>query len=168
MESVVFQSIIENDVIIIPKQYRGLFSSPVIVTIAKDIQNKDGLSLQVSTSVLDEEKDLSKKQAAFQRLLTMIESSKKSLPADFDYKEDMVQTSGREIWYCMIILIDTNILIDFFAKREPFFNSAMIIMQKCSNGEIVGYIAEYTIPTVFYILRKQLEYCYQNCVNIWK
>jgi predicted nucleic acid-binding protein len=57
----------------------------------------------------------------------------------------------------MTILIDTNILIDFFAKRELFFNSAMIIMQKCSNGEIIGYIAEYTIPTVFYILRKQFS-----------
>jgi hypothetical protein len=88
MESVAFQSIIENDVIIIPKQYRGLFSSPVIVTIVKDTRNKDEHSFQVSTSVSDEEENLSRKQTAFQRLLTMIENSKKSLPADFDYKEE--------------------------------------------------------------------------------
>jgi predicted nucleic acid-binding protein len=57
----------------------------------------------------------------------------------------------------MVLLIDTNVIIDFFAKREPFFKNAVIIMQKCSSGEITGYIAEYTIPTIFYVLRKQFS-----------
>jgi hypothetical protein len=30
-------------------------------------------------------------------------------------------------------------------------------MRKCSNYEIVGYIAVYTVPTAFYILRKQFS-----------
>ncbi|WP_010253285.1 type II toxin-antitoxin system VapC family toxin [Treponema primitia] len=57
----------------------------------------------------------------------------------------------------MAILIDTNVVIDFLAKREPFFNNAAIIMQKCSDNELAGYIAAHTVPTVFYILRKQFS-----------
>ncbi|MDR2842735.1 MAG: PIN domain-containing protein [Spirochaetaceae bacterium] len=57
----------------------------------------------------------------------------------------------------MVTLIDTNVVIDFLSNREPFFNDAVSIMQKCSSGEISGYIAEYTIPTVFYILRRQFS-----------
>jgi predicted nucleic acid-binding protein len=57
----------------------------------------------------------------------------------------------------MVILIDTNVIIDFLAKREPFFNDAAIIMRKCSDYELVGYIAAYTVPTAFYILRKHFS-----------
>ncbi len=31
----------------------------------------------------------------------------------------------------MKVLIDTNILVDFLAKRPQFFNNAQIIIKKC-------------------------------------
>lgn len=40
----------------------------------------------------------------------------------------------------MIALIDTNIIIDFLATREPFFQSASQIMEKCATGEIDGCV----------------------------
>lgn len=57
----------------------------------------------------------------------------------------------------MIALIDTNIIIDFLATREPFFQSASQIMEKCATGEIDGCVAFHTIPNLWYILRKVPE-----------
>lgn len=54
----------------------------------------------------------------------------------------------------MTILVDTNIILDVLMKREPYVESAQIIMAKCANREIIGYLAAHSIPNLFYILRK--------------
>jgi predicted nucleic acid-binding protein len=57
----------------------------------------------------------------------------------------------------MVVLLDTNIIMDFLINREPFLENAKEILRKCRNKEITGYIAAYTVPTIFYILRKQFS-----------
>lgn len=54
----------------------------------------------------------------------------------------------------MTALIDTNIIVDILLKREPFVSEAQIIMTKCANRELTGYLAAHSIPNLFYILRK--------------
>lgn len=54
----------------------------------------------------------------------------------------------------MVVLIDTNVIIDFLLKREPFSESAAEILKKCAKKEIVGYLAFHSIPNIWYILRK--------------
>lgn len=54
----------------------------------------------------------------------------------------------------MKILIDTNIILDILLKREPHIKSAQIIMTKCAEREIIGYLAAHSIPNIFYVLRK--------------
>lgn len=54
----------------------------------------------------------------------------------------------------MTILVDTNVILDILLKREPYVNEARIIMTKCADREITGYLAAHTIPNIFYILRK--------------
>lgn len=54
----------------------------------------------------------------------------------------------------MNVLIDTNVMLDFLAKREPYFNEANTIVKKCISGEIKGYVASHSIINTFYILRK--------------
>lgn len=54
----------------------------------------------------------------------------------------------------MRILIDTNILLDFLACRQPYFASADKIIGYCKNGILSGAVAAHSIPNVFYILRK--------------
>lgn len=54
----------------------------------------------------------------------------------------------------MIILVDTNIVLDVLMKREPYTEAAQLILTKCANREIVGYLAAHSIPNMFYILRK--------------
>jgi predicted nucleic-acid-binding protein len=54
----------------------------------------------------------------------------------------------------MLILIDTNILLDFLEKREPFRTNAIKIIQSCATHVVTGYIAAHSITNIFYILRK--------------
>lgn len=54
----------------------------------------------------------------------------------------------------MRILIDTNVLIDFFAKREPFFECSSKIFELCQQEIVEGAIAAHSIINMAYILRK--------------
>lgn len=57
----------------------------------------------------------------------------------------------------MVILVDTNVIIDFLMTREPFYRASSEIMKKCADGELTGYIAFHSIPNLWYILRKVPE-----------
>ena len=52
----------------------------------------------------------------------------------------------------MKVLLDTNILVDFLAKRPVFFNNAQTIIKKCKDNKITGIVAVHNISTLFYIL----------------
>lgn len=54
----------------------------------------------------------------------------------------------------MIVLVDTNVIIDFLITRIPFYEPAATIMEKCATGELEGCVAFHTIPNLWYILRK--------------
>lgn len=54
----------------------------------------------------------------------------------------------------MKVLIDTNILIDYFIKREPFYKNAKEIITKCGQKEIEGYVAAHSVMNTYYTLRK--------------
>lgn len=57
----------------------------------------------------------------------------------------------------MVVLIDTNVIIDFLITRQPFFESSAKVIEKCANGELSGYLAFHSIPNLWYILRKVPE-----------
>ncbi|MCH5345269.1 MAG: PIN domain-containing protein [Acetatifactor sp.] len=57
----------------------------------------------------------------------------------------------------MVILVDTNILMDVIANREPYAEYAKTILEKCAKREITGIMAAHSIPNLFYILRKNLS-----------
>ena len=54
----------------------------------------------------------------------------------------------------MRILIDTNILIDFVSRREPFFVDALKIFELCQQEIVDGAVAAHSIVNMAYILRK--------------
>ena len=54
----------------------------------------------------------------------------------------------------MVVLIDTNILLDYILNREPFYEDAQRIMEICSTNKADGCIALHTVTTVWYLLRK--------------
>jgi predicted nucleic acid-binding protein len=55
----------------------------------------------------------------------------------------------------MVVLIDTNVVIDFLSKRKDFYEDAEKIFDKCAAGTLLGCIAINTISDVFFILRKE-------------
>ncbi len=54
----------------------------------------------------------------------------------------------------MVILIDTNVALDFLTMRQPYYDNARNIICKCAEEQIQGYIAFHSLPNIFYILRK--------------
>ena len=57
----------------------------------------------------------------------------------------------------MVVLIDTNILIDYITMREPFYQNAHDIVKLCADKKIAGVVAVHSIPNVYYILRKKMD-----------
>ena len=55
------------------------------------------------------------------------------------------------------ILVDTNVLLDYFLTREPFFNDAKQIIEKCAEGKINASIAAHSVSNMFFILRKTYD-----------
>ena len=56
----------------------------------------------------------------------------------------------------MKVLIDTNVLIDYIAEREPYFQDARQILISCFKNEVDGCIAAHSVSNIFYILRKDI------------
>ena len=54
----------------------------------------------------------------------------------------------------MVILVDTNVVLDVLLKQKPYMTDSQDIMEKCANRELIGYLAAHSIPNLFYILRK--------------
>ena len=54
----------------------------------------------------------------------------------------------------MKVFIDTNILIDFLAARQPFAEDAIALFQLADNGEIELMLSDLTVINTIYILRR--------------
>ncbi|MGI9035656.1 MAG: PIN domain-containing protein [Pyrinomonadaceae bacterium] len=55
----------------------------------------------------------------------------------------------------MRILLDTNVVLDFVVRRQPFFAEANEIFARLANGEFDGFVSSITPINIFYIARKQ-------------
>lgn len=55
----------------------------------------------------------------------------------------------------MVVLFDTNIIMDVLEKRFPFYDSSKSVLESCVSGNVTGYIALHSISNIFYILRKR-------------
>jgi predicted nucleic acid-binding protein len=52
------------------------------------------------------------------------------------------------------ILVDTDVILDVLAKREPFFASAARLWVEVERGHIKAYLASHTVTTIFYLVAK--------------
>lgn len=52
------------------------------------------------------------------------------------------------------ILIDTDVILDFFFDREPFSEGAAKILSLCEKGDLKGFVTPVLISNVYYLLRK--------------
>lgn len=52
------------------------------------------------------------------------------------------------------ILIDTDVILDFFFDRSPFSDDASRILALCEKRKINGFVTPVMISNVYYLLRK--------------
>lgn len=61
----------------------------------------------------------------------------------------------------MRILIDTNIILDIFQKREPFFPDSYQALHKAIEAESECLVSAFSVTGIFYLLRKFLKFADQ-------
>lgn len=52
------------------------------------------------------------------------------------------------------ILVDTNILLDVFAKREPFYSDSVQIWTLAETNKIRGYVSAISYNNINYIMQR--------------
>ena len=57
----------------------------------------------------------------------------------------------------MRVLLDTNIILDFFLEREPFFHDASELCDAIADRRIEGFITASSVTDIFYICRRQTQ-----------
>ena len=56
------------------------------------------------------------------------------------------------------VLIDTDVILDFFFDREPFAEFATDILNLCEENKIKGFTTPVIICNVYYLLRKTAKH----------
>lgn len=56
------------------------------------------------------------------------------------------------------ILIDTDVILDFFFDRKPFSENASKIFSLCESKEVKGYVTPVIISNVYYLLRQNAKH----------
>ena len=52
------------------------------------------------------------------------------------------------------ILIDTDVILDFFFDRQPFAENTAKILSLCESKEIRGFVTPVIISNIYYLLRQ--------------
>ena len=56
----------------------------------------------------------------------------------------------------MVLLIDTNIVLDVLLNRPGFVKDSSMIWKLCETEQAKGYISTLTYANMMYVMRKQL------------
>lgn len=57
----------------------------------------------------------------------------------------------------MNILFDTNILLDVFLERYPFFENSVHLLDLAEKRRLNGWLGATTVTTLYYLLQKELN-----------
>jgi len=57
----------------------------------------------------------------------------------------------------MKVLIDTNIILDVLAKREPYYKNSAEILKLAETGKLTAFITANSVTDIFFILRKHIR-----------
>ena len=58
------------------------------------------------------------------------------------------------------ILLDTDVLLDFFFDRKPYSNQTAQILNLCVSKEINGFVTPVIVSNMYYLLRKTASHAY--------
>lgn len=52
------------------------------------------------------------------------------------------------------VLIDTDVILDFFFDRKPFSDDSAKILSLCESKQIEGFVTAIMLSNIYYLLRK--------------
>jgi predicted nucleic acid-binding protein len=53
------------------------------------------------------------------------------------------------------VLIDTDVILDFFFDREPFSENAAQVLSLCERKIVIGYLTPVILSNVYYLLSQK-------------
>ncbi len=56
------------------------------------------------------------------------------------------------------VLIDTDVILDFFFDRQPFSENAAKVLSLCESGAIQGFVTPVIFSNVYYLLRRTAKH----------
>jgi predicted nucleic acid-binding protein len=56
------------------------------------------------------------------------------------------------------VLIDTDVILDFFFDRMPFSEESSQILSLCEKKEIQGFVTSIMVSNIYYLLRKTAKH----------
>lgn len=57
----------------------------------------------------------------------------------------------------MKVMIDTNVVLDVFLQREPFFQASYEVMKQSALEKLEGFISASAATDIYYLLRRSLK-----------
>ena len=52
------------------------------------------------------------------------------------------------------VLIDTDVILDFFFDRKPFSDDASQILNLCEKNKVKGFVTPVIVSNIYYLLKK--------------
>jgi len=65
----------------------------------------------------------------------------------------------------LVILVDTNIILDYYEEREGHFEDAKRVLEYCTTPVIEGYMAFHSVSIIWYALRKAPQQVRRNILR---
>ena len=56
------------------------------------------------------------------------------------------------------VLLDTDVLLDFFFDRTPYSNHTAVVLHQCEEQKIKGFVTPVIIANLYYLLRKTAKH----------
>ncbi len=57
----------------------------------------------------------------------------------------------------MRLMIDTNIFLDVFLNREPFFIQSKAVLELCESKKVEGFLSASSVTDIFYLIHRYLH-----------
>jgi predicted nucleic acid-binding protein len=58
------------------------------------------------------------------------------------------------------VLIDTDVLLDFYLDRKPFSDDSLQLLLKCEQKQFRAYVTPVIVANTYYILRRHATHLY--------
>ena len=57
----------------------------------------------------------------------------------------------------MRLMIDTNVILDVFFERQPFYESSKKALSLCEQKRVIGFVTASTITDIYYMIRRHYK-----------